>query len=505
MRDLLHDPACAPEDLGRPIPDSPHACLVCLPTWDSVIGYEEQRPEVIGKLEAGYPRFFLHPEVDKLFRSVERRIGAAGERVVVFPRAEVCERARCFVQRREGVAGRVVEVDGLWALVVPVTAYATARAYWRHTGEVVSSRQAVDYASGRLLGSGPRAGFREAMAEVLEVKPEDCFLFESGMAAIFTAYRILTARRPGRKTLQVCFPYVDALKVQEHFGAGVDFVPRSHGSELQEEIQRVRSGLYAAVFSEVPSNPLLTTPDLEALSEACRSSGTPLVVDDTICSHANLKILPHVDLVTTSLTKWVSGVGDVLAGAVKINPESAVAAELREALQTAAPEGSRLYPADAEVLRHNATGFRRRVELANRHGEQVAEALRGHSAVAAVHYPKFHDRARYDRLRVDGGGYGGLVSFVPAPEVSTPAVYDALRLSKGPSLGTEFSLVSPYTMLAHYEELDWAEACGVAPNLLRLSVGLEDPQVVIAALEEALEAGAERSGPGLAAAEPCGK
>jgi cystathionine gamma-synthase len=68
-----------------------------------------------------------------------------------------------------------------------------------------------------------------------------------------------------------------------------------------------------------------------------------------------------------------------------------------------------------------------------------------------------------------------------------PKVYDALELCKGPNLGPEFTLASPYTMLAHYFELDWAEACGVSPNLLRLSVGNEEGALIIGALARALD------------------
>jgi cystathionine gamma-synthase len=68
----------------------------------------------------------------------------------------------------------------------------------------------------------------------------------------------------------------------------------------------------------------------------------------------------------------------------------------------------------------------------------------------------------------------------------TPRVYDALRLNKGPSFGTPFTLVCPYTLLAHYHELEWAEGCGVPANLLRVSCGLEPVETIVNAFEEAL-------------------
>ena len=88
------------------------------------------------------------------------------------------------------------------------------------------------------------------------------------------------------------------------------------------------------------------------------------------------------------------------------------------------------------------------------------------------------------------GGWGSLVTFLPrnAPARS-PQVYDALEICKGPSLGTLFSIACPFTLLAHYTELDWAEACGVSRHLIRISVGLEDPEELWQRIDRALAAG----------------
>ena len=70
----------------------------------------------------------------------------------------------------------------------------------------------------------------------------------------------------------------------------------------------------------------------------------------------------------------------------------------------------------------------------------------------------------------------------------TPAVYDALEVCKGPNLGTNFTLCCPYTILAHYRELDFAEQCGVSRYLLRVSVGLEEAEWLKSRFREALDA-----------------
>lgn len=485
MRDLTTEPAWSADDLGIPLPESEHACAVCLPTWESVVGYEEGAPEVIGRLRAGYPRFFLNPHVNRLNAAAEEAVARPGERVVVFPGREVCQRALRYVERHASCAARVTSFEGLQALVVPGEVYGVARDFWRHTGEVVSSRLAEDTLRGE-VASSPASGVIEGLAPVMEAAPENLFIYESGMSAIFGAYRAATKLRQGKKTLQLEFPYVDALKIQEQYGAGAVFECKRPGGNPDAVFDRIRDGEFGAVLCEAPSNPLLRTVDLPALSGACRESGTPLLVDDTVCSHLNVSALPHADLVTSSLTKWVSGVGDVMAGSVKLNPASPLYAELRERLLDENPEQSRLYIRDAEKLIGNARGFPELVAAANRSGEQIAEALAAHPKVARVWYPKFTDRERYDEIRRDGGGYGGLISFVLKNDSRSPRVYDALRWCKGPSLGTRFSLACPYTLLAHYLELDWARECGVPTNLLRLSVGVEEADVLWDALENAL-------------------
>ncbi|HCI91368.1 MAG TPA: hypothetical protein DHV60_02290, partial [Verrucomicrobiales bacterium] len=83
--------------------------------------------------------------------------------------------------------------------------------------------------------------------------------------------------------------------------------------------------------------------------------------------------------------------------------------------------------------------------------------------------------------------YGGLISFVLKNRKKTPRFYDALRISKGPSLGTEFSLACPYTMLAHYDEMEWVEGCGLDKYLIRISIGIEDTNDLLSRMSEALK------------------
>ena len=192
------------------------------------------------------------------------------------------------------------------------------------------------------------------------------------------------------------------------------------------------------------------------------------------------------DLVNGRLTKWTSSEGDFMGGRVGQREDSPFTAALGDALRVDAEEGAPLYIGDAEVLLSNLKGYAKRMKTVNASGIELAGWLADHPAVAQVWHPSLTTRENYDAVRRKTGGYGGLLSFVLKNAKKTPKVYDALRLSKGPSFGTSFTLVCPYVMLAHYPELEWAEACGVPANLLRVSCGLEPIGTLKSAFEEAL-------------------
>jgi len=485
-RDLSANPAWQEQDLGMPLPDSPHACSACLPTWDSVVGYEEGRDKVIKRLRVGYPRFFKHPTVERLFDNAKAEVAGESEEVIVLPTRASVQRAQRWVERRAEVAVRITSYHGLQALIVPAKAKQEADHYWRFSGEVVSSRQAQDFVDGTLREGSKSHLIVRALAKFTGVPAENSFIFASGMAATTSVLRALPGLLGGKKTLQLEFPYVDCLKVQEHFGHGVVYLNEASGESFDEALKRIRQGEFAGVFTEVPSNPLLRTVDLARVAKACAESATPLVLDDSASGPFNVDALRFADVVTSSLTKWISGEGDIMAGMATVREDSPVAAALKESLARDATETAPLYVADAEVLLSNLKGYTKRMKTVNANGLELATWLNDHPAVAQVWHPSLVNREHYDSIRRKNGGYGGLLSFVLKNPKKTPKVYDSLKLSKGPSFGTPFTLVCPYTMLAHYLELEWAEDCGVPANLLRVSCGLEPVESLIAAFDEAL-------------------
>lgn len=469
-----------------PLPDTTHACSVCLPTWDAVVGYEEGRDKVVRRLRTGYPRFFKHPTVERLFDNARSELASEGEHILVLPTKLSSQRAHRWLERLAETAIRSTSFDGFQVLIFPEKAKSLADHYWRFSGEIVSSRQAQDALDGNSREGSKSHLLSRAVAKLNGGEAENCFIFSSGISAGLAALRSLPGLRDGKKTLQIEFPYVDTLKIQERFGNGVVYLNEASGESFDEALQRIRAGEFAGVFTEIPSNPLLRTLDLKRVSEACRFSRTPLVLDDSSVGPLNVEILPFADILTSSLTKWVSGAGNVMAGALTINSDSTHANDLRNSIAEDAADCAPLYIADAEILLSNLKGYAKRNTSINETALALVKYLKGHPAISKIWHPSITETANYDTVKRKSGGYGGLISISLSSPKKAPKVYDALRLSKGPSFGTPFTLVCPYTLLAHYDELKWTEDCGVPTNLLRISVGLEPAATIIKAFEDAL-------------------
>ncbi len=521
MRDLLTDPAWLPEDLGKPLPDSPHAVSVAMPTWQDVVDYEEGHPRIAAAFQCGYPRFFIHPKVQELCRAAERRFAKEAERCLVFPYRAAAERCREFVKRRTGAAARLAEhaaLQGGTAVIFPEAAYKTARLYWRYCGDTFSSRMAEhslrdfrqsegewpgDAALARDLvfamhggqraeefrqsAAGARAAasteIRQRLANLAGVAPREVFLYPSGMAGVAALHRALRVIHPDRPSVQLDFPYVDVLKVQEEYG-GVKFFPVADDAAIAEVNALAQAKEISGVFCEMPSNPLLRCVRVSRFAPALRENGVLLFIDDTIAGVTNIDALKFADAVTTSLTKCFSGAGDVLAGAVTLNPRSPHYETLHRLLREESPLDSLLWHEDAEVLELNSRDFVERSARTSANAAALAAWLEQQPAVEAVYYPRGDDG--FEEIARPGSGRGCLLSFVLKDPAKAPAVYDHLQVSKGPSLGTNFTLCCPYTLLAHYTELDWAAKCGVRADLLRVSVGLEDIADLTARFEQAL-------------------
>jgi len=472
--DLLTSPHWKSEHLGLPMPDSPHAVSVALPSWEHNIKYEEGDAHVVNRLQAAYPRFCLHPYVRRLCHDVFGAQNAG----LIFPSTAAAQRAVDYVVWRGGRSARLVEIADQTAcgVAIELDEFSRLREYWQHAGEVLTSRAAELILHGQAVKSTQTAARETVRRRLREFRTDphaEIWLYPCGMAAIAAVWRALRQHDPSHPSVQFGFPYVDTLKLQQRFApADVRFYPVGDPADLQQLAELLRTQKIAGVFCESTTNPLLSSLDLQSLRQLADAHGFLLVIDDTLAACINHDVLPFADVVVTSLTKYFSGYGDVLAGSVTLNPASRHAAWLRAALADNFEE--LLIDADVEILEQNSRDVRIRVETMNRNANQLAAWLTKQPEVETVYHPSL-DAKRFDWMNAHSTDHnGGLLSIVlKNPAVTTPAVFDHLEICKGPNLGTNFTLCCPYTILAHFTELDFVEQCGVSRWLLRISVGIE--------------------------------
>ncbi|KOS17773.1 Cystathionine gamma-synthase [Escovopsis weberi] len=320
---------------------------------------------------------------------------------------------------------------------------------------------------------------------------DDVYLFPTGMNAIFHAHRTLLSALGHRESVNFGFPYVDTLKILQKFGPGCVFYGHSSAEDLDDLEKSLKDGKrFLGLFCEFPGNPLLTCPDLQRIRRLADAYDFAVVVDETIGTFANINVLQYADIVVSSLTKIFSGDSNVMGGCAVLNPESKYHTSLKRVMDTEVYEDA-YWPEDIVFLERNSRDFGSRVKRTNMNAEAICDMLKEHPAVKSLYYPKYNpSRPCYDACRLPAGGYGGLVSCVFHKQRQAQVFYDTLDTAKGPSLGTNFTLCSPYVLLAHYNELSWASQYGVDPDLVRISVGLEETSHLQDLFRVALEAAA---------------
>ena len=328
--------------------------------------------------------------------------------------------------------------------------------------------------------------FRMVEATVAELeRAEEGVLFASGMAAISSlCFAVL---KPG-----------DHIVVQEDlFGGTTEFinhilnrlmirasaVPLCDVSGLERSI----TADTRLVMVESPSNPLLRIADLRAVADVCRQRGVLSLVDNTFASPINQNPLEFgIDVVVHSATKYLGGHSDVVAGVVCGRTDlMAAVRDVRRQL------GGVLDPHAAVLLLRGLRTLALRVAQQNESAHSIASALAEHDAVATVNYPFLdgHSQAPLARSQMRGGG--GMISLTlkggaPAVDVFTRGL--RLFLITG-SLGGVESLVTVPALTSHARvSREQREALGITDGLIRLSVGIEDPQDLLADITDALAA-----------------
>ena len=284
------------------------------------------------------------------------------------------------------------------------------------------------------------------------------------------------------------FPYVDTLKILQKWGPGAVFYGHGSQQDLDDLEMRLQRGeKFLGFFCEFPGNPLLASPNLQRIRELANKYDFAVVVDETIGNLLNVHVLPYADIVVSSLTKIFSGDSNVMGGSLLLNPSGRYYHSLKQVL--ADEHEDNVFEEDAIFLERNSRDFVSRNARVNTNAETICEILLAHPRVKQVNYPKHNStRQYYEACRLPNGGYGGLLSCTFHSNKDAIVFYDHLNTQKGPSLGTNFTLASPYVILAHYQELEWAAEYGAEASLIRVSVGLEDTETLRNIFHDALAA-----------------
>ena len=496
-----------PISLGQRIPGSPHSVACSLPTLRDIVGYEEGRPETTRHIASGYPRFVVHSHAKQLCEQLLPRPELAGRSLWLVTSPNMATALADHLGRTGPAHATVFHIDGLAGVAHPDTPELNTRGkvYLQNTGGFLSSRAAEDHlvrwgvlpsaALEKLFPGDATAEIKRVLRTVYPAGDADILLAPSGMNALHAAFRaISTLQAPRGRTawVQLGWLYLDSIALLKKFtpDPARDYLRHGDVTDLAglERLFATHGPRIAGMVIEAPTNPLIQTPDVAAVVALARRHGARVILDPAISSPFNVDLLPHADVVAQSLTKYTAHEGDVIAGAVVVNPTRPDADELRRLVT------GYLEPVHARDLARLAAQIGTTAEVVarlNASTAKVAAFLEAHPAITRVWWAlQPATRANYLKVARAPGSVGSMISFTLKGPLAE--FYDRVRLPKGPSFGMQTTLISPFIYLAHYDLVTSAAgraelaAHGLSPDLLRLSVGLEPVEDIIATLAEAL-------------------
>ncbi len=489
---------------GKSIPpNNVHAISVSLPTIQDVCSYEENKNNWRSCMETGYPRFFCHPyeikvaDYFKIHFSIE-----AKKHLFLFPSKHACQ----LVKKTFTIEFDEFELGGIFALSTDSNCsdFKELCEFIQHTGYKVFSRQLENFLfqhqiishiqEEELLIEEPENHIKREIQKQFNLPDnQNIELFSSGMNAIYSLFSAIKNNQEKNKAsvfVQYGWLYTDTIDILKKYSDEYyEIVSVYNASELQRVLDEYK-GKVAAVFTETPTNPSLHTPDLPLIYSILNAYNIPLVVDGTIGTCVNLNYLPYCDFAVESLTKFASGMADVMAGTLVSNPKSSWVQNNKINL---AAHQEKLYTKDLQRLAIQINHFEQRVRAIRHNVLQLAQYFESHPAINKVNWShNENNKENYSKLEKEKDSYSGLISI----EFNHPIqkFYDALELPKGPSLGTEFTLVMPYFYLAHYEEINSSDGRKLLEEkhinweLVRISVGTEPIDELINVFEKALKA-----------------
>ena len=337
-----------------------------------------------------------------------------------------------------------------------------------------------DYAR---TGNPTRATLENIIAKL--EKGSTGIAFGSGLAAIDAVLKLL---RSGDEIVAVDDIYGGAFRlfthVYEKFGISVQYVDSTNA----ENVFNAVSEKTKLIWIETPTNPTLKISDIAAIAKIAKANRCLLCVDNTFASPALQQPLTlGADIVIHSATKYLGGHSDLIAGLV-VTKEKELGEKIKF-IQNAS--GAILSPFDSWLVIRGIETLPLRVKQHCLNAQVIAEFLQTHPAVDNVFYPGLKNHHNHDVAAKQSKGFGGIVSFTlknDTEAAATSFVISTQYFKLAESLGGVKSLLCHPAQMTHKSiPQEKRRAAGVADSLIRLSVGLEEAEDLVADLEHAFE------------------
>ena len=309
--------------------------------------------------------------------------------------------------------------------------------------------------------------------------------FGSGLAAIDAVLKLL---KSGDEILAVDDIYGGAFRlfthVYEKFGIKVNYVDTTDAANVFNAVTPNTK----LIWLETPTNPTLKVSDIAAIAKIAKANACLLCVDNTFASPALQQPLSlGADIVVHSATKYLGGHSDLIAGLI-VTKDPAVGEKIKF-IQNAS--GAILAPFDSWLVIRGIETLHLRVQQHCRNAQAIAERLTSHPAIDKVFYPGLPSHPNHNIAKQQSKGFGGIVSFTlknDTEEAATAFVTSTNYFKLAESLGGVKSLLCHPAQMTHKSiPAERRRAAGVADSLVRLSVGLEEVNDLIADLEQAFE------------------
>ncbi|NHF60242.1 PLP-dependent transferase [Flavobacteriaceae bacterium TP-CH-4] len=312
---------------------------------------------------------------------------------------------------------------------------------------------------------------------------EAALIFGSGMAAVSTS--IMAFLKAGdhivlQRTLYGG-TYNLATEEFEKYGISYSFTDGLRPEDFEIKIQEKTKVIYI----ETPSNPLLTITDMAAIAKIAKKNGIVTMIDNTFASPVNQNPIDFgIDVVIHSATKYMGGHSDICAGAVVSTQEN-----MERIFQLAKNLGGSLSDYTVWLLERSIKTMGLRVKAQNENAQRMAEYLYGHDDIQNVYYPGLPSHPDHQLAKLQMHGFGGMLSFELHEQLDASLFQKSLQLIKSSMslAGVESTVLSPtqtsHALLGPEERARQ----GIKDGLIRFSVGIEEPEDLIADIEQALE------------------